>query len=172
VAKGRPLDVAQELLEAFRRSGVVNGYLFGAIPANLWTAPPPGRPKGRTIAAIAAHIEGVRRTFARMGGDRPGPPSLDRRVVTAAEAQRAMAHSTESLVRLFEAAFSAGRARVSGQPRRAVDMLTYLMQHDAHHRGQITSLARDLGHRFTGDDVTRIWGWKAIAATATPRRRR
>ena len=35
-------------------------------------------------------------------------------------------------------------------------MLTYLMQHDAHHRGQICLLARDLGHEFSGDDTMRL----------------
>jgi uncharacterized damage-inducible protein DinB len=45
-------------------------------------------------------------------------------------------------------------------PRRVIDMLTYLMQHDAHHRGQICMLARHLGHAFSGDDTLRIWGWK------------
>ena len=45
-------------------------------------------------------------------------------------------------------------------PRRVIDMLTYLMQHDAHHRGQICMLARDLGHTFSGDDTMRMWGWK------------
>jgi uncharacterized damage-inducible protein DinB len=41
-------------------------------------------------------------------------------------------------------------------------MLIYLVQHDAHHRGQICTLARDLGHEFASGDMTRIWGWKAL----------
>jgi uncharacterized damage-inducible protein DinB len=58
-------------------------------------------------------------------------------------------------------------------PRRAIDMLTYLVQHDAHHRGQICMLARDLGHAFSGDDTMRLWGWKAIPADSSePLRRR
>ena len=47
-------------------------------------------------------------------------------------------------------------------PRRAVNMLVYLIQHDAHHRGQICMIARDLGHAFSSDDTMRLWGWKAI----------
>jgi uncharacterized damage-inducible protein DinB len=45
-------------------------------------------------------------------------------------------------------------------PRRAVNMLAYLIQHDAHHRGQICVFARDLGHEFKSEDTMRIWGWK------------
>ena len=41
-------------------------------------------------------------------------------------------------------------------------MLTYLIQHDAHHRGQICSLARDLGHEFLAEDIARLWGWKKL----------
>ena len=42
--RGRPLDVEQELLEAFRHSGRVNEYLVSVLPASLWlAAPPPGR---------------------------------------------------------------------------------------------------------------------------------
>lgn len=172
MAKGRPLDVVQELLEAFRRSGDVNAYLVGVIPVALWRIAPPGRSRARTIAAIVAHIQGVRRTFARLGGARPGPPSLDRRFVTPDQARQAMTRSTEDLARLFDAALNAGRARVAGQPRRVVDMLVYLIQHDAHHRGQITMLARDLGHEFTGDDTMRIWGWKKLPEPGGPPARR
>ena len=57
-------------------------------------------------------------------------------------------------------------------PRRVVNMLIYLVQHDAHHRGQMCGLARDLGHEFSAEDTMRIWGWKAMAdakASAMPR---
>lgn len=35
-------------------------------------------------------------------------------------------------------------------------MLTYVLQHHAHHRGQIRMVARDLDHVFAGDDGMRI----------------
>lgn len=69
------------------------------------------------------------------------PPSLDRNRATRSEAQRALRRSTDDLAVLFGAAIAARRARVKGMPRRVVDMLVYLMQHDAHHRGQIVVLA-------------------------------
>ncbi len=159
--RGRPLEVDRELVEAFRQNGLVNEYLVGALPAAVWRAAPPcGR--GRTIAAVVAHMQSVRRTFARLGGARPGPPTLDRLRVTPTQAQRALRQSTEELARLFESALASGHTRVKGMPRRTVNMLIYIVQHDAHHRGQICVLARDLGHRFSGDDVMRLWGWKAM----------
>src|SRR5262245_49543674 len=158
---GRPLDVEQELLEAFVRTGRATEYLVSVVPAGIWRmAPASGR--GRTVAGVVAHIQSVRRTFARLAGARPGPPSLDQRTVTPLQAQRALRRSTDDLSQIFAQAIAARRARVKGMPRRIVDMLTYLMQHDAHHRGQITTLARDLGHVFGKDDVTRLWGWKAL----------
>jgi uncharacterized damage-inducible protein DinB len=161
MARGRPLEVEAELLEAFRHSGMVSEYLVSLVPQRLWRMSPASC-RGRTIAAIVAHLQGVRRTFARMGGARPGPPSLDRKTVTALQARKALHQSTDQLSHLFETALRARQARVKGMPRRAVDMLTYLIQHDAHHRGQICTLARDLGHEFGASDMTRIWGWKAL----------
>ena len=159
--KGRPLDVERELLEEFERNGLVNEYLVSVLPDALWRLPPPGG-RGRTIAAIVAHIQSVRRTFAKLGGARPGPPSLDRLTVTKAQAQRALRQSTTDFLALFEAALAARQARVKGMPRRLVNMLLYLIQHDAHHRGQIFMLAKSLGHEFRGEDVMRVWGWKTL----------
>jgi uncharacterized damage-inducible protein DinB len=161
MARGRPLEVERELLEAFTRCGRVSEYLVGVVPSRIWRAAPPGG-RGRSVVAIVAHMQSIRRTFARLGGERPGPPSLDRARATQAEARRALAQSTDDLVRLFEAALAARQARVRGMPRRAIDMLVYLIQHDAHHRGQICTLARDLGHEFNPEDMTRLWGWRAL----------
>jgi uncharacterized damage-inducible protein DinB len=159
MARRRPLDVERELLEQFEHNGLVNEYLVGILPDAIWRTPP-GR--GRAIAAIVAHMQGVRRTFARMGGARPGPPSLDRLTCSRAQAQRALRRSTSELSTLFEAAVAARQPRVRGMPRRVVNMLVYLMLHDAHHRGQIFMAAKNLGHEFTAEDVMRVWGWKAL----------
>src|SRR6185436_5080136 len=123
--RGRPLEVEQELIEAFRHSGQVSEYLVSVLPIAVWR-PKPAAGRGRTIAAIVAHMQGVRRTFARMGGAEPGPPSLDRQTVTRAQAERALRHSTDDLIRLFGDALRSRRARVNGMPRRTIDMLTYL----------------------------------------------
>ena len=163
MARGRPLEVEQELIEAFRRSGQASEYLIRVLPDAIWRLPPP---RGRTIAAIVAHMQSLRRTFARTGGARPGPPALDRQRATREEACRALHQSTDVLARLFETALAARQTRVKGMPRRAIDMLTYLMQHDAHHRGQICTLARAFGHEFRSEDVMRLWGWKAFEPRA------
>lgn len=161
MAKGRPLEPPAELLEAFQRSGEVNAFLVGIVPDHIWREEPPGG--GRTIAAIVAHMQSMRRTFARMAGARPGPASIDARRTTRDEAQAALRQSTDVLAALFEDAFREGRARVKGTPRRVVDTIAYLLQHDAHHRGQICMIARMLGHQFTGRDMTWMWGWRKNA---------
>src|SRR5262245_15498796 len=61
MAKGRSLDVEHELVEAFRQSGLVNEYLVKILPKALWRTSPPGG-RGRSIAAIVAHMQSVRRT--------------------------------------------------------------------------------------------------------------
>ena len=76
MAKGRPLEVERELLEAFRHNGLITEYLVAVLPADLWRTPPPGG-RGRSMAAIVAHIQSVRRTFARLGW-RPARPAVAR----------------------------------------------------------------------------------------------
>jgi uncharacterized damage-inducible protein DinB len=168
MAVRRPLDVGRELLEEFERCARITEYLANVIPTKIWNVDPPGgdaRPTGRggrSIAAIVAHVHGVRRTFAKLGGVDPAPPALDRNGVTRPDAVRALRDSRKALTDLFSAAFDQGRGRIPGLPRRTVNMMLYLIQHDAHHRGQISMLARELGHEFSKEDVMRIWGWKKL----------
>ena len=80
--KGRPLDAKEELLEEFERALRVSEYLLGVLPSRLWRAEPPDG-HGRSIAATVAHMQSVRRTFAKMGGARV-VLALDRERSTAA----------------------------------------------------------------------------------------
>ena len=161
MAVRKPLDLEREFLDAFEHSGRVTEHLVRVLPPGVWRASPPAG-RGRTIAAIVAHIHGVRRTFAKMGGIAVALPALDRATSTQAHALRAIQHSNEALAQLFGGALARGDGRIKGLPRRVVNMMVYILQHDAHHRGQICSLARALGHEFRGDDVMRLWGWKKL----------
>jgi uncharacterized damage-inducible protein DinB len=106
-------------------------------------------------------MHGVRKTFARMGGVTE-LAALDRKTVTPADARRALRQVNGALAVLFRESIERGQARVKGLPRRTVNMMVYLIQHDAHHRGQITMRARELGHDLSTVDVMKLWGWKKL----------
>jgi uncharacterized damage-inducible protein DinB len=161
MAVRQPLNANRELLEAFDHSGRVSEYLISVLPKKLWLAEQPGG-KERSIAAIVAHMQSVRRTFAKMGGAEPAPPALDRSRVTPAQARRAFRQSLKALIGLFRGSLNRGEHRIKGMPRRTVNMMVYLIQHDTHHRGQICMLSRALGHRLSKDEVMRVWGWKKL----------
>ena len=161
MAVRQPLDTNRELLEAFDHSARVSEYLVSVLPKKVWRAERPGG-KERSIAAIVAHMQSVRRMFAKMAGVEPVPPTLDAARVTQSQACRAFSQSRIAWQGLFAESFQRGEARIKGTPRRTVNMMIYLIQHEAHHRGQICTLARALGHRLSKDDVMRIWGWKKL----------
>jgi uncharacterized damage-inducible protein DinB len=160
MAVRHPLNVEQELVDAFEDCGRVTEYLVGVLPRRVWRQPSPTG-HGRTIAAIVAHLHGVRNMFAKMGGA-PAVPPLDRTRITPAEARRALQQINDTLITQFRESLARGEPRVKGMPRRSVNMMAYLIQHDAHHRGQVMLRARELGHAFASADVMRIWGWKRL----------
>src|ERR1051326_9559545 len=98
MAGGRPLEIEQELIEAFRQSGLASVYLVKVLPPALWRAAPP-HGRGRHIAAIVAHMQSVRRMIARMGGARPGPPAPHRDTSPPQQKQEALRRAAEGLAR-------------------------------------------------------------------------
>jgi len=138
-------SLPRALLNAFHANNRINHYLIDHLPAAAWKASPP-EGKGRTIQAIVAHMHNVRvmgLTFAAKGSKIPN--QLDRAKVTAPQALRAMEQSREALSVVLGRAITAD-GHVKGFRPDAIGFLAYLIAHDAHHRGQITMLARQLGY--------------------------
>jgi uncharacterized damage-inducible protein DinB len=86
------------------------------------------------------------------------PPQLDRATVAPTQAVRALDQSCQALVELMGRAFEAD-GRVKGFRPDAAGFLGYLISHDAHHRGQIAMLARQLGHPLPQKIIFGMWEW-------------
>ena len=48
-------------------------------------------------------------------------------------------------------------------PTDLVHFLSYFVAHEAHHRGQLCMLARQLGHRLPVEVTGGLWQWKKLS---------
>jgi uncharacterized damage-inducible protein DinB len=156
-APAAPFDPAAALLQAFATNDRINQYLLAQLPTAAWDAPPPGG-KGRTIAAIVAHMHNVRVMWLKSIAGAAVPAQLDRAAVTPAQAADALAESRAALADVLAAAL-AGDGRVKGFTPDVVGFFGYLVAHDAHHRGQIAMLARQVGHPLPKTAAFGMWEW-------------
>lgn len=162
---GDPED-GQALIAAWRTSHRVTVYLVENLPPELWSKSVPGNPR-RTVRMIAAHIHNVRCMWVKLLGARhgvPAPRRVDGGSVRPAELSRALVRSSEGIIRLIRLGVARGgalpRAAWQNFPADVVHFLSYFVAHEAHHRGQLCMLARQLGHRLPADVTAGLWQWK------------
>ena len=84
------------LLNAFNTNNRINQYLIDHLPPRAWRAKPPDG-KGRTIAAIVAHMHNVRVMWLKAAKAEEIPEQLDRATVTPAQAMRGLESSRHAL---------------------------------------------------------------------------
>ena len=163
-----PKDVedGQAIIDAWRTNNRVTTYLIENLPAELWSMNVPGVPR-RTIRTIAAHIHNARCMWIKMIGGSHGvavPKSVDWRTVRPAELSRALAHSSRGMIDLIRLGVARGGAIPPSAwqnfPTDLLHFITYFIAHEAHHRGQLCMLARQLGHRLPADVTNGLWQWK------------
>ncbi len=145
------------LLEAFNTNNRINRYLIDNLPPAAWTAKPPDG-KGRTIAAIVAHMHNVRVMWLKAAKADEIPEQLDRSTVTPTQAVRALEASLKALSVVMGRALETD-GRIKGFRPDVAGFLGYLISHDAHHRGQITMLARQLGNPLPQKAMFGMWEW-------------
>lgn len=146
------------LLGVFNTNNRINQYLIDNLSQGAWKAKPPDG-KGRNIPAIVAHMHNVRVMWlktAAKGSDIPA--QLDRSSVTPNQALRGLEQSRLALSVLISRALE-GDGRIKGFRPDVAGFLGYLIAHDAHHRGQIAMLARQVGHPLPQKAVFGMWEW-------------
>jgi uncharacterized damage-inducible protein DinB len=153
-----PFSLPEALLDAFDTNDAIDRYLIENLPGEAWRADPPGG-KGRTVAAMVAHMHNVRVMWLKATARGSAiPAQLDRAKVTPRQALAAFTESAGALRAVLAAALAAG-GRVKGFKPDVAGFLGYLIAHDAHHRGQICMLARQVGHPLAQKAMFGMWEW-------------
>ena len=156
----------QALIDAWRTNNRVTAYLIENLPLEMWPMTVPGSPR-RTVQAIVAHIHNARCSWIKMIGGRHGivvPKTVNARTVRPPELLRALARSSDGMIALIELGVARGGAIPPAAwqnfPTDLVHFLTYFVAHEAHHRGQLCMLARQLGYRLPSEITAGLWQWK------------
>jgi uncharacterized damage-inducible protein DinB len=165
----RDLEGGRALIAAWHTSHRVTMYLLENLPAELWSRSVPGVPR-RTLRMIAAHIHNARCMWIKMlrGRHRIAVPRpVDGRTVGPAELRSALSRSSEGITQLIRLGAAHGgevpRAAWQNFPTDLVHFLSYFVAHEAHHRGQLVMLARQLGHRLPLVVRAGLWQWNKRA---------
>jgi uncharacterized damage-inducible protein DinB len=151
-------SLPQALLTSFDTNDRINQYMIENLPSEAWRAEPPAA-KGRTVAAIVAHLHNVRVMWLKAAAKGSKiPDQLDRTNVTPAQAMKGLDQSRAALRAVLESALESD-GRVKGFRPDVAGFLGYLIAHDAHHRGQICMLARQVGHPLPQKAMFGMWEW-------------
>jgi len=157
---------AEALIAAWHTSHRTTVYLIENLPRELWSKSVPGNTR-RTVRTIAAHIHNSRCMWIKMIGARHGvvvPQTVDARAVRPSELSSALAKSSRGIIELIRLGVARGGevppATWQNFPTDVVHFLSYFVAHEAHHRGQLCMLARQLGHRLPAEVTGGLWQWK------------
>jgi uncharacterized damage-inducible protein DinB len=167
VSKGK-VDVGS-LIAAWRTNNSVTVYLIENLPAELWPEKVPGSPR-RTVHQLAVQIHNSRCMWIKMIGGKHGvkvPTAVDVRKVTPAQLKKALDRSSRGMIDLIKLGAARGGAIPPSPwqnfPTDLVHFLTYFVAHEAHHRGQLVMLARELRHHLPKEVTSGLWQWKTRA---------
>ncbi len=156
----------QALIAAWHTNNRVTTYLIENLPHDLWSRQIPGSPR-RTIRMLAAHIHNARCMWIKSIGAAHGvvvPRRVDGRTVRPAELTRALARSSEGMIELIRLGVARGGSVPSAAwqnfPTDLIHFLNYFVAHEAHHRGQLCMLARQLDQRLPAEVTDGLWQWK------------
>jgi uncharacterized damage-inducible protein DinB len=163
-------DFAQVMVESYAVNERMNQIILEQLNPAAWRAQLPGS-KGRTIAAVIAHVHNIRRKWLRLSAPHLKlPVALDRTRCTQERAQAALAGSAALCSKMLADALCEPESRVKTFHRdgwanpwpAGAAMVAYMIAHDAHHRGQVCMLAHQLGFPLPSKVTAEMWSWERL----------
>ena len=154
--KEATLSPADAVLRSFAIHNRIHLYLLDALSPDVWDAPQPGG-KGRTLSALVSHIHGVRLMWLKAAGVKTLPAPLEK-TAPVAEGKQALDASAAAIRDLLATALN-GNAKIPSFKPDAWSFVAYLIAHEAHHRGQMMLLARQLGYPVDKSISYGLWEW-------------
>lgn len=163
-------DLCQGLVESHAINERMNQIVLKDLDPAAWRAKLPGS-RGRTIAAIFAHVHNIRRKWLRLSAPHLKLPApLDRTSCTQKQVRDALTESAARCSEMLADAFSRSQSTVETFRRNGwarpwpagAAMVTYMISHDAHHRGQVCMLAHQLGFPLPTKASYGIWVWEKL----------
>lgn len=135
-------------------------FLVENLPEELWVEKIPGY-RQKTVQMIGGHIYNARciwlkRTGKKIGMDVPG--YVDRHHVSQHDLISALNYSSEKIYRLLQTGIEQNDT-IPGFSLGAIHFMNYLIVHEAHHRGQIIMIARQIGYQLPQTVIDGVWKW-------------
>jgi uncharacterized damage-inducible protein DinB len=158
----------------FAANDRMNQMLIEHLDPAAWRARPPGPTRSTTpriIAAIFTHMHNVRCKWVRLTAPHLNVPSqLNRARCTPRQARAGLAESAARCAEMLAEALGDGGGRVEMFRRDGwarpwpvgVEMLCYMLSHEAHHRGQVCMLAHQLGFPLPKEVAYGLWNWEKL----------
>ena len=162
-------QLGRAAVQIFAANDRMNQILIEHLDLTAWRAKPPG--KARTIAAIFTHMHNVRSKWVRLTAPHlKVPPQLNRAHCTPQQARAGLAESAARCAEMLAEALGGGGGRVKKFRRDGwappwpvgVEMLCYMLSHEAHHSGQVCMLAHQLGFPLPKEVGYGIWNWEKL----------
>jgi len=158
----------RDAVRIFAANERMNQMLIEHLDPAAWKAKPPGNV--RSIAAIFTHMHNVRCKWVRLTAPHlKVPRQLHRAHCTPKQARAGLAESAARCEEMLAEALG-GEGRVAEFRRDGwakpwpvgVEMLCYMISHEAHHRGQVCMLAHQLGFVLPLGVTSGIWNWEKL----------
>jgi len=166
-------QLGRSAVQIFAANDRMNQNLIEHLDPAVWKAKPPSKPPAnvRTIAAIFTHMHNVRTKWVRLTAPHlKVPPQLNRAHCTQQQARAGLAESAARCAEMLAEALGGAEGRVQKFRRDGwakpwpvgLEMLCYMLSHEAHHRGQVCMLAHQLGFPLPIEVESGIWNWEKL----------